>query len=112
MRSKDLTQVKTLSIVDLIAKAKGLKTEINNLIMDKNMSKVKDIKVVSKKRKDLAQVLTVLRQKQLLEELTVKSQQTTEEIKEEEGRLTKGRDGQFGSKKPIENKRSRPNLSK
>lgn len=73
MKKNELTQIKGLDLKDLRLKAKSIKDEIANLIMDKNMKKLKDLKVIAKKRKDLAQVLTILRQKQLLEQLELKS---------------------------------------
>lgn len=72
MKRTELTQVKGLSIKELAERSKQLKRELAGLVIDLNMKKLKDIKTVFKKRKDLAQVLTVLRQKQLLEELEAK----------------------------------------
>jgi len=43
------------------------------LVIDKNTNKLKDKKAIFKKRKDLAKVLTVLRQKELLNELETKT---------------------------------------
>ena len=72
MKKNDLIQIKALDLKELGVKAKSLKADIASLVVDKNMKKLKDIKSISKKRKDLAQVLTVLRQKQLLEQLEPK----------------------------------------
>lgn len=72
MKKNDLTQIKGLDLKELSIKAKALKDEIANLIMDKSMKKLKGIKMISKKRKDLAQILTIFRQKQMLEELGAK----------------------------------------
>lgn len=72
MKKNDFVQIKRLDLKELIVKSKVLIKEITDLTMDKNMKKMKDLKSISKKRKDLAQVLTVLRQKQLLAELTPK----------------------------------------
>lgn len=58
--------MKTLDIEALSAHAVLLRKEMADLVLDKNMNKLKDRKAVAKKRKDLAQTLTVLRQKQLL----------------------------------------------
>lgn len=69
MKKNELTQIKGLDLKELSVKAKTLRGEISGLIIDKNMKKLKDVKSVSKKRKDLAQVLTVIRQKELLTEL-------------------------------------------
>lgn len=72
MKKNELNQVKGLSLNELREKAKSLRDEIANLILDKSIKKLKDLKMISKKRKDLAQVLTILRQKQLLTELELK----------------------------------------
>lgn len=57
---------------DLTVKIKAIKKDLADLELDKNMKKLKDLKSLSKKRKDLAQILTVVRQKQLLEALESK----------------------------------------
>ena len=72
MKKNDLIQIKGLDIKELRVKVKAIKGEIVNMELDKNMKKLKDLKTVSKKRKDLAQVLTILRQKELLGELESK----------------------------------------
>ena len=72
MKKNDFVQIKGLDIKELMSKAKELKLEISNLVMDKNMKKTKDLKTVYKKRKDLAQVLTIARQKELLVKLETK----------------------------------------
>lgn len=69
MKKNDLQETKILDEKALEKKAAILQQEISNLMLDKNTGKLKDIRVIFKKRKDLAQVLTVLRQKQLLSEL-------------------------------------------
>lgn len=69
MKKNDFVQIKGLDIKELKAKAKDIKKDIANLVLDKNMKKTKDLKAVSKIRKDLAQVLTVIKQKELLGEL-------------------------------------------
>ncbi|MBI2334841.1 hypothetical protein HYU96_03480 [Candidatus Daviesbacteria bacterium] len=51
------------------ADPKVLKQEIANLVLDKNMKKLKDLKMIFKKRKELARALTYVRQKELLAEL-------------------------------------------
>lgn len=72
MKRNELTQIKGLSIKELVIKAKQIEKEIADLILNKNMNKLKDLKAVSKKRKDLAQVLTIVRQKEMLEEIESK----------------------------------------
>ena len=72
MKRNELTQIKGLDLKELRLKAKTMRQDLANLSLDKNMKKVKDLKIVSKKRKDIAQILTLIRQKQLLAELEVK----------------------------------------
>lgn len=69
MKRQQFTEIKQLTVKDILAKVLVGKKELADLILDKNMDKLKDKKVVSKKKKDIAQLLTVARQKQLLEEL-------------------------------------------
>ena len=69
VKKNDLTQIKGLDLEELKLKVKVLKTEIADLALDKNMKKLKDITKIAKKKKDLAQILTVLRKKELLEKL-------------------------------------------
>lgn len=72
MKKNELTEIKNLTIDQLVKKAVGLKKDIAGLVLDKNMRKLKDLKSVSKKKKDLARVLTFARQKQLLGEIEAK----------------------------------------
>ncbi len=69
MKKNDFAQIKGLDIKELREKLKAIKIEIADLTLDKNMNKLKDLKMISKKRKDLAQVATIIRQKELLGEL-------------------------------------------
>jgi len=50
-------------------KLNGLKKDVANLVMDKNMKKLKDLKMISKKKKEIAQLLTLIKQKELLKSL-------------------------------------------
>lgn len=90
MRTNDFKEVKVLDEKSLIAKAKVIRGELAELIMDKNMGKLKDVKVISKKKKDLAQVLTTLRQKQLLRSLEPNIEsEVKEEVKSQNSKVTK-----------------------
>ena len=71
-------------------KVRTLKGEIAELILDKNMNKLKDIKSIGKKKRDIAQILTVVRQKQMLEELEGVKKEETER---ESGKETEGQSG-------------------
>lgn len=69
MKKQEYMQMKALDPKELSVKAKGLREEIANLTLDKNMKKLKDLKMVSKKKKELAQILTLMKQKELLGQL-------------------------------------------
>lgn len=72
MKKNDFVQLKSLDIKELLGKVKTLEQALADLVLDKNMKKLKDLKSISKKKKDLAQILTVLRQKELLGKLESK----------------------------------------
>lgn len=72
MKRKEFVKVKELTLKELKGKLKSLQNEIANLQLDKNMKKLKDLKMVSKKRKELAQLLTVAGQKEMLRELELR----------------------------------------
>ncbi len=72
MKKKEFVQMKNLDLKELKTKVEVLRKEIANLTLDKNMKKLKDLKMVSKKKKELAQALTVIRQKELLSQLESK----------------------------------------
>ncbi len=69
MKRQQFMEIKQLEVKDLLAKVTAAKLEVADLVLDKNMKKLKDVKVISKKRHDIAQMLTVIKQKQLLSEL-------------------------------------------
>lgn len=82
MKLRDFkNEIKVLDIAALAAKAKALKIEINDFVLDKNMNKLKDLKSIDKKRKQLARVFTVLAQKEMINRLETsdKSQESSEE---------------------------------
>lgn len=62
-------EIKSLNTAELIKKLVAAKSELIDLSLDKNMGKQKDVKSVFKKRKEIAQLSTILRQKQLLGKL-------------------------------------------
>ncbi len=81
MKKNDFLQIKILEERAIAGKIKEAKLEIASLVIDKNMKKLKDVKAISKKRKDIAQMLTVLRQKQLIGELESSRKNTEKEPK-------------------------------
>ena len=66
MRKDDFNNIKGMDIKSLKGQVKKLKGELSDLVLDKNMNRLADKKVVAKKRKEIAQVMTVLQQKELL----------------------------------------------
>ncbi len=72
MKKNGLIEIKGLDIKELKLKAKTIREDIANLVVDKNMKKLKDVRMISKKKKDLAQILTVVRQKELVQQLESK----------------------------------------
>lgn len=71
-KKTEFTEIKVLSIEELIKRLLVARKELVDLSLDKNMGKQKDVKLGLKKRKEIAQLSTILRQKQLLSELEVK----------------------------------------
>lgn len=66
MKKNDFIDIKGLDKKSLVKKAHDLKKEISELVLDKNMNRLSNVKSIDRKKYDLAQVLTVLRQKELL----------------------------------------------
>ncbi len=89
MRKNDLKEIKTLSIKEIEGRVLKVKEDLAGLELDKNMKKLTDLKVPAKKRNDLAQMLTILRQKELLGELEsrVESPDSSEEIKGQKAKV-------------------------
>lgn len=73
MKRNEFVQLKGLDLKELKIKVKTLREETANLVLDKNMKKLKDLKMIFKKRKELARILTLIRQKELLVQLESRS---------------------------------------
>lgn len=69
MKKNDFKEIKTLSLKVLSEKIKQAKKDVADLILDKNTKKLKDVKVIFKKRKEIAKMMTILNQKQLVGEI-------------------------------------------
>lgn len=69
MKKNDLAEIKKMEDKALLEKVVKLKSELKGLILDKSMNKLSNLKQIKHKRKDLAQILTVFRQKELINEL-------------------------------------------
>ncbi len=66
MKNTEINEVKNLDVKTIISKVADLRKKLAKLQLGKDE---KDVKAVSRKRKDLARFLTILQQKKLLEEL-------------------------------------------
>lgn len=69
MKKDQFNSLKGMEPLALAKKVKELKLEIADLEIEKNTKKLKDLKRISKKKKEVAQIMTVIRQKSLLEQL-------------------------------------------
>jgi len=56
------------SILELKKDAEGLREETAKLRFDLSLNKLKDTNILKKKRKDLARILTSIRQKEIMED--------------------------------------------
>lgn len=73
MKKNELAEIKKMDIKSIAERVKKVKSELTDLVLDKNMNKLTNLKGSKAKRKDVAQMLTVIKQKQLLQELEVKN---------------------------------------
>lgn len=71
MNKIDLKGIKNLEIKNLLIRIKAEKVDLEKLFMARSEAGKgsKDIKVVYKKRKDIAQMMTILGQKEMLSEI-------------------------------------------
>jgi ribosomal protein L29 len=67
MKSKDKKELHAKSIKELINLVTEAKDALVNLKMDRALNKLKNMSVLSIKRKEIAQMLTVIRMKKLAE---------------------------------------------
>ncbi len=69
MKKNDFADIKKMDMKGLLAQAVTIKKEIDVLKFDKNLNSLKNLKSISNKKHDLAQVLTVVRQLEIIETL-------------------------------------------
>lgn len=105
MKRSDFNELKNLSVSELSKKAALLYKEFSDLVIEKNTRKVKDVKTASKKRKEVAQILTLVRQKTILTDLEAGLKQDKAEEKEVKAEDKKEHKKQTKSKKKGETKR-------
>lgn len=69
MKKNELAEIKKMDIKTIVEKIKKMNNELIDLAVDKAMAKLTNLKALKNKRKEMAQILTILRQKQLLQDL-------------------------------------------
>jgi ribosomal protein L29 len=67
MKTKDKKELHLKSIKELNNLVIEAKDALASLKLDKTQNKLKDTSILSRKRKEIAQILTVLRMKELVE---------------------------------------------
>lgn len=115
MKKTELKEIRSLDIKKINEKIKDAKKELADLTLERSgqvsVKGAKDIKRIFNKRKDIAQMFTVMRQKELLEELGLKaavseqksadtsevksepkSKEDTSEVSEVKSKKTRGKD--------------------
>ena len=63
MKKKDINKLRQLSVDELGQKTEELERELVKIKMDKALGKLKDVKKVAKKRKEIAIVKTIISEK-------------------------------------------------
>lgn len=66
MKRNELVEIKKMEIKAIHDRVGLVRVELAGLVIDKNIGKLKDLRSIRNKRKDLSQMLTILRQKELL----------------------------------------------
>lgn len=79
MKKDQWNLLKTLKMDELRVKLLEAEKAYGDLVLDKNTGKLKDLKAIFKKRKEIARISTLIQQKQSLEELESEVENTKEE---------------------------------
>ncbi len=64
-----IIEYKDMDVKSLEEKVRYFKRELSGLLIDKNTAKLKDLKSLSKKKKEVARMLTIINQKKMLAKL-------------------------------------------
>lgn len=67
MKKKDIESYKKKDAAKLIAEVADIKKDIARLVLDAKVAPLKDSNEISKKKRTLAVILTILREKQIAE---------------------------------------------
>lgn len=74
MKKQELIDIKKMDPKSIAEKIKKTRKEFDGLQIDKNMGKLSNLKAYRLKKRDLAQMLTILRQKELLDQIKDKGE--------------------------------------
>ena len=77
MKTKDKKELHLKSLEDLKTLVKDAKELLSNLNLDKTQNKLKNTRQIFLKRKEIAQILTVIRGKELLEKMEAKDEKAS-----------------------------------
>ncbi len=69
MKNKDFAEFKKMESKDLTKKIAEARLELDKLIIQKNTGKLSDLKVISKKKREIARMATIVSQKMILARL-------------------------------------------
>ena len=86
MKKKDFTDLKGKTIKDLLKMANDKKSEVKKAKMNVLAGKDKNLKSSRNLKRDIAQILTLVREKEIVVKLKMKN----EEVKTEEPKAKKG----------------------
>ncbi len=70
MKSRNIKDLHTKTIEELKGMYKNLKNEVLQLNLEKAQNKLKDTRSIFWKKKDIARILTILKEKELMDEKT------------------------------------------
>ena len=77
MKTKDKKELHLKSLKELNNLVLGAKDSLMDLKLDKSQNKLKNTSLLTVKRKEIAQMLTILRGKELQEEMEAKNEKTS-----------------------------------
>lgn len=77
MKKADTIEIKKMEIKELVARLKKERSEMQSKVLEKSMGKLKNIKEINNKRKNIARILTALWQKEMIKNMEVKNDQTS-----------------------------------
>lgn len=75
MKKDELTKLRTKSPNQLRKTAEDNKTKLGKLLVESKAAKKKDLKKAQKLKKDIAQILTIIKEKEIIQSLEEKTEE-------------------------------------